>query len=330
MKRLAILITALTGSLSTSYLAASVPNHQDPIRFIGPTLRGSYTDALRVDSAYSLVAEAGWKNFRMDGTVGWRIANNQRLKFSGDYLVQNISYSFFAGNNNRWMSQALIAAGYQYDFAGYTYSPQFNLSAYVAHGQSHPLATSTGTFTNKNGLPQNYTDYRRVAAANAGGIAPGLAFQPWLGMLAMFDLNYDNVHYDKIYSPDKNVIGVGGTITLRQVFTSSVSMGALAAVRRPFNNYQADLTWHHVPYLGIWNISAFGGYTAGKATMPNTYNVGISFDLLIDCSFNCISFDKQNMQSQLNHWVAKPAVTLPQVLAIPDDGNVSTLAASGL
>lgn len=331
MKKLLVMVTAFLGFALANFAIASIPNYDNPATFLGPTIKGSYTDSLRVNSAYSVLGEAGWKNFRVGGTVGWALDVNQRFKFSGEYLVQKITYPFFAGNTDQWVYQGAIGAGYQYDFVDYAYEPQFNLSGFLSHAPSKNLNPVIGNFF-ADGISQSFYNYRRIAGSNAGGIAPGIGFQPWLGGIAMFDLNYDKVKYDKQFSPNQNAIGFGGTIRLSQAFTDTFGGGISAAVRKPFNNYQADLFWHNVPYVGNWDIGAFGAYTAGKNTLPNTYNIGVSFDLIIDRPVRTTTGPiRQSSQAQLTHWISKPAVYLPQVLAIPDEDVISPrLCAQGV
>lgn len=112
--RLALRLGILLLSINTAAYA-SIPNNDDPTTFLGPIVRAGYTSPLTNTTAYSVAGEAGIKNLRIGGTVGWQIMNNQRLKLSAEYLTQNITYPFFSGDTDQWVQQGAIGADYQYN-----------------------------------------------------------------------------------------------------------------------------------------------------------------------------------------------------------------------
>ena len=204
----------------------------------------------------------GLKNFRVGGTLGWRVDTNQRLKLSSEWLRQDITYAFFSGNSNQWMNQWAIGAGYQFDFLGYSYDPAFDLSAYYSHAPSKSLSTVTGRFVNSLGVLSHFIDQRRIAGSNAAGIEPGASFSPWIGGRVGLELDYDHVNYDNKFASDNDANGFGGTIRLYQALTENIGLGLSAAVRTPFNNYTANLDWTHMPYLGgAWTVGLDAAYT---------------------------------------------------------------------
>lgn len=322
-KFVSIILGLITTLFFAGIVSASIPNNSHPTTFLGPILKGSYTNTYNNTTAYSVLGEAGVQNFRLGGTVGFVVQNNQRLKVSAEYLFQKITYPFFVGNTSQWVNQGAVGAAYQYDFdAGWWIVPQFNLSAFYSHAPSKSLGTETGVFTNRLGVQQNFVDMRRIAGSNAAGIAPGVGFSLWQGSEAGLDLNYDSVRYDKRYSPNEDAIGFGGTARFTQMMTNSISLGLLAAVRKPFNNYQADIGWNMQGVI----FDVMGAYTAGKNTLPSTWNVGVSADYVLDQMPTptmqrqlAKNFVAKFPTAQLTQWVATPAVYLPQVLAIPDE-----------
>ncbi len=331
MNKFSKLALALGGSLlclSAAY--AGIPNTSHPTTFLGPTLKARFTDTVTDTTAFSILGEAGLKNFRIGGTLGWKLDVNQYLKVSADYLVQDITYAFFSGTTDQWVSQGSISAAYRYDFAGYEYDPWFDVNAYLSHAPSKTLGSVQGTFIT-GGVVQSFKDNRRIAGSNAGGISPGVSIQPWQGSRAGLALNYDSVRYDKNYSPNENANGLGGTFTFSQAITEDVTFDLAAAVRKPFNNYEADVIWSNIPYYGKWALGLDADYTAGKTTLPNTYNVGVIVEYFMDqrCLPRRVSL-KGDLKGEvlappvpnndLEAWTATPAVYLPQVLAITDEG----------
>ncbi len=333
--RLALILGSALMFLSTTY--ASVPNHDHPTTFLGPNVKGKFTSPLTNDTAYSLAAEAGLKNFRVGGTIGWRIADDQRFKVSAEYLWQKITYAFFSGDSNQWVNQGAIGADYQYTFINVDYKPQLDLDAYYSHAPSKSLSTVSGTFISRTGLTQPFVNARRIAGSNAAGISPGVTIQPWMGGKVGADLNYDNVRYDKKYSPNEDAKGFGGTVRLSQVLFQNVVFSASAAVRQPFNNYTAGLAWSDIPYYGSWTLGLDGVYTAGKNTLPNTYDVSVSASYYMDPAPQCSRAQNEAAAKFVNYkgykgykdqapppaddflnWTSDPGVYMPQVLAIVD------------
>jgi hypothetical protein len=186
----------------------------------------------------------------------------------------------------------------------------------------------------------NFTNVRRIAGSDGAGISPGVGMMPWQGGHVSLALNYDNVRYDNKYVNDENAVGFGGTAGFNQALTDNVDLGLTATVRKPFNNYAANLSWTNVPYLsGSWALGLFGDYTAGKNTLPNTWNVGLSADYSWDrrCSqvpanlkgeanFKGEAIALQPVNDKLLSWTADPAVYMPQVLAIVDEKVIKQCA----
>lgn len=314
MKRVSKIMLAI-GSALVCISAANASS----TTFLGPTAKGRYTSPITDTTAFSVAGEAGIQNFRVGGTVGWTIDPRQRLKFSLEYLWQEINYSFFSGSTNQWVNQGAIGAAYQYLLYDYAFRPSFDVSAFYSHAPSKSLHNVNGVLVNQFGIYQNFVNLRRIAGSNAGGIAPGVTVQPWVGGKAGVELNYDDVRYDTHLGVNRDANGFGGTVKLSQMVVENVEVSGSAAVRQPFNNYTANLAWTNVPYFGNWTLALYGAYTAGKNALPSTYDAGVSADYF----FNPIVPSKVNEgPSPFVDWTADPAVYIPQVLAVPDQAVV--------
>ncbi len=324
MKKLAARLALVLGGALVGICAAhaSIPNNTHKTTFIGPTAKGAYTSTLSNTSAFSVLGEVGFKNFRLGGTLASLLSSDQRIKVSAELLTQDLSYAFFSGNTNQWTNQGALGAAYQYDLNGYNYNPQFNLSAFVSHAPSKSLSTVTGTYTNPTtGLPTAFTDNRRIAGSTAVGVAPGISVEPWSGGKAGLDINYDNVVYDKNFSPNEDAKGLGATLRLSQALTQDVNFGVSAAVRQPFNNYTANVAWTGWPN---WTFGVDGAYTIGKNTLPSSYNASLSASYAIDQrapvhDYKDMKAEATPISDPLVPWAATPAVYMPEVLAVPDD-----------
>ena len=331
MKKVISIVFTLIGAL----LYLNTAYSSQPTTFLGPTIRTGYTNTLTNTTAYSVAGEVGAKNYRVDGTLGWKIRNDQRLKITGEYLWQKITYNFFAGNTQQWVNQGAVGAAYEYDLPGYALKPQLDLSGYYSHAPSKNLNTVSGTLVNSGGVLQNFVDARRIAGSNAGGVAPGITIHPWQGAKVGADLNYDNVSYNKNGAPSQNAKGFGGTARFDQALTKDVDLGLVAGNRQQFNNYQANLNWTKDSSAGEWVWGVGAAYTAGKNTLPSTYNVVATVKFLVDqktpaaqpihrdANFKDVYKDEvppvQPVFDDFKKWTSDPAIYMPQVLAITDE-----------
>ena len=141
-------LSKLAVALGSAVLCLNVAySSGQPTRFLGPTLKAGYTSNINNYTAYSLAGEAGVKDFRAGGTLGWKLQQNQYLKVSAEYLWQDISYQFFTGTTTQWVQQGALGAGYVYEFLGYSYDPHLDLNAYVSHAPSKSLGNRFGVTT---------------------------------------------------------------------------------------------------------------------------------------------------------------------------------------
>lgn len=285
--------------------------------FLGPTLSGTLASSMTDRTAYSFLGEAGGKNFRVGGTIGWDSLSDQRLKFSAEYLWQKIRYDFVTGGTDQWVNQGAVGAVYQYDLAYQDFHPQFNIAAYLSHAPNKNLNNKTFTIPTSLGTA-SATDFRRIAGSNAGGISPGLIFDIWRGGKVELDYNYDKVKYDTKYRSNQDAIGSGGTISLSQLFSDTISGEVSAGIRQPFNLYQASLNWID-PNNRNLSIGLSADYTAGKTALPSTYNVFLNINYLMGAAASPYTSLARADHMNAAAWVSKPAVHMSQVLAIADE-----------
>lgn len=316
---------AILGGALLCFSASYASNN--PSTFLGPTLKGRYTSTFNNNTAYSVLGELGVKNLRAGGTLGWKLQENQYIKVSGEYLMQDITYSFLSGHSDQWVQQGALGAGYLYEFNGYSYDPHFNLNAYVSHAPSKTLGNVAGTGV-INGTLQNFILKRHIAGSNGAGIMPAVSVAPWQGARVGLGVNYDNVRYNNNYPPNHDAKGLGGTITYDQVLTHDVNLNVGAEVRKPFNNYAAGVSFANVPYFGNWVLGVDGEYTSGKNALPNTWNASVSGSYALDQRsqqapvYKDRAFkdykDMTPASDDLVNFTSDPAVYMPQVLAVAD------------
>ncbi len=321
MMKLSVPIFGISSALLlfSSHVSA-LPNSGTPTTFLGTLARIGINNAISNTSAFSVAAEASPNNIRLNGSFGWFIMEDQKLKLSAEYLLQAISYSYFSGDTRQWVQQGDISADYRYALGEYTYlyNPQIDVKAFVSHAPGKSLRVDTGSFVNKSGVLTAFADDKRIAGSTAEGISPGFILSPWDGGNVGVYLNYDNVNYNTDYVSSQNAKGFGGSASLNQALADNIEAGVALGIRKPFDSYTAHLTWLNVPFYGLWSVGVNGAYTSGKNTLPNTYSVGISVDFLMNQGCLSSETEKQEALNFIN-WISKPAVYMPQVLAISDE-----------
>lgn len=290
----------------------------DANTFLGPTIHAHISQPIGYNISSSFGVEGGPRQYRGNATLGWILAENHRIKFTGEYLWQKINYNFYSGIAQQWVNQGAVGAGYQYMLLDGVIN-DLRLYGYYSHAPSIGLSTFSGSFVNSN-TTYTYIDQRRIAGSNAAGFSPGFALHPWYGAQAVISANYDNVRYNTKYISTRHYSGFGGTLDFKQALPGNLQMNLLAASRTAFNNYQAGLNWNKTVESGLLTLGIIGGYNKGKHTLPNTsvisFNVGYAFDQSMAIDDNDRDY---KLASPLSTWVAEPAVRMPQVLAIADE-----------
>src|SRR5262245_60733074 len=77
---------------------------------------GITTGNIPNNCAFSLLGEAGRRNFRFSGTYGALLENGDRIKGTGEYLQQKLGYQFSDSKEHRWVRQYAGGIAYYHDF----------------------------------------------------------------------------------------------------------------------------------------------------------------------------------------------------------------------
>lgn len=320
-----ILFLTLLGC-SSIIQASAYDWDNNPTSYVGTTGKAKYSKSITDNSAFSVLGEAGPRNYRLGATVGLLIHDDQRLKISGDFLRQDIEYAFYSGNSREWVQQGSVGAYYRYDLNEYSFLPQVNLKAGYSHAPSKNLYTVYGSNLNALGQVQTFTNDRRIAGSNALYASPGISIQPWQTGRIGVELNYDDVQYDRIYCHSEKAQGVGGSANITQKLGENTELGVNVGIREPFNAYQANIAYT-LPSKPDWTLGLDANYVEGKHFLPNTYNVGISVSYVMsEGRLNVNNLEKEptlRPSNGLSSWTASPAIYLPQVLAITDERVVA-------
>lgn len=276
---------------------------RNPSTNLGPSIHGGFTTTITDQSAASFAAEAGPKNYRIRATAALQACHVHQLKLTVEYLWQTLNYRFNEiGNIHRGQNQGAAGLDYRVNVPCAYWRPQVTLNAYYANAAGDTLG-------------RRIELQKHISASNSQGFSPGITLRPCLGTRIGAELNYDNVRYERKYSHLERATGMGGTLYADQQLASRVWIGASAALRKPFNNYQADIAWNSHPYTPAWTFRLVGMYTKGKQGLPTTYNIMLAADYFLDMICNPYRRGEHADEELLN-WAAKPAVYMPEVLGL--------------
>lgn len=314
-----ILFSLLIAMLNIAFAITTAPGVSTSANnFLGPTVNAHISQAIGYNISSSFGVEGGPRQYRGNATLGWILAENHRIKFTGEYLWQKMDYNFYSGTVRQWISQGAIGAGYQYMLLDGVLN-DLRLYGYYSHAPSVGLSTLSGSFVNST-TTYSYIDQRRIAGSNAAGLSPGFALHPWYGAQAVISANYDNVRYNTKYISTHYNSGFGGTLDFKQALPGNLQMNLVAASRTAFNNYQAGLNWNTTWESGFLTLGVIGGYNKGKHTLPNTSVISLNLGYVFDQNTPIDDNDKDyKLAPSLSAWIAEAAVHMPQVLAIADE-----------
>lgn len=298
---------------STLFGFTTAPNvNDDSHNFLGPFWQGQATFLFSEDMASSTLVEAGARNFRINETLGFVDSCQKNwFKLGAEYLKQDIDYTFYSGVQRKWVHQYAVGAVYQY-FPEMDLFSHFDLGGFYSHAPSYELSKLNGDFI-ENGDVLLYTNFRRIAGSNAAGINGGATFYLWQGAEAGLAVYYDNVNYDLRYERDNSVKGIGASVAFTQYLSDSFKIDALAEGRAPFDAYNLGISWLIPSCYGEFALGVAGGYVNGKHCLPNTRTLAITLSFVNSKSV------APPCPPTIGQWTAKPAVYMPQVLAIKDE-----------
>lgn len=320
------LISTLLFATTPALAVTPTGANSNPDNFLGGIFHGQVTHDVTDNTAFMGAIEAGPDNYRASGTLGWNINPLNRIKFTGEYLTQDIDYTFFSGVTRQWVAQGAAGVDYQRALGG-KFENYFNLAAFYSHAPSVGLSTVTGTFTPVGGALSTFVDIRRIAGSNAGGVSPGITTHLWEGSETTLSVNWDDVVYANTLGPQQTAEGFGGKLAITQRFlirSQTFQVGATAADRAPFNNYTAEVDWIKPNSPSMLTVGLFGGYVEGKVSLPSTSIVGVNVSFAMDALPKPNITTPQGIEpDSFTSWMSEPAVYMPQVLAIADQRDVN-------
>jgi hypothetical protein len=243
--------------------------------------------------AVSFLGEAGYRSLRGGGTYGTYFANCHRIKVSGEYLTQKLTFKHT--NKAKWASMYAFGGEYQWLLPRSAFQ-NVDLGATYAHSiQKHGVASSDGVFT-----------------------YAGTTVRVWKCGYLSANANYDYIKCYQKRGSNEVISGWGGSARLVQMFAQDFSFTLGTDIRRPFNYYEAAIDWNHFyTPVGI-SCGLFGSYTDGKKGLPNIATGGIRLSLSFgtrkeNCCREVIDDCSARAFCDVSEWVAVSSVRVPVI-----------------
>lgn len=290
---------------------------------LGPNLAFGLTPPpLTKNVAIALLGEAGRKNYRVSGTLGFFASPLHRFKFSGEQLSQQLNYRFASGKRKRSVGQFAVGGIYQYCLP-VSFIDSLEVSSSYSQASGRTL-TSFSCAT----LPESIL-YRRIAGGREGHIAVGGTLLPWSCARLSLAADYDRVLYKRKFGDDHKIGGFGGTVGIQQGLPCDLMLEFQAQFRRPFYFYIGGLNWKYATYNGKLTVGLYASHTNGRNQLPNNSVCGLYIGYAFGggpifggyypgtrCySYGCCASSCAPFETDLMAWVARPAIAMPIVVA---------------
>lgn len=261
----------------------------------------------------AFLLEYGSKEFRVNGTLGWKATYQDFFKVSGEWLTQRNEFLFCTGSHEARVKQDAVGIAYEHVFCH-----PYILGVEVGGSYSHAM----GKRLHSAQCSSLTTVHRHIAGSEAWDARIGGNFNTFCdGIFSLFG-TYDCVKYQNRFHDDEYVKGFGGGAMLSQRLFCDVDLVATVELRRPYYFYEAQLNWVQNIFSHNVSIGVFTSYTHGQKKLGNNsiFGVNIGFDL--NCKeeiySRCCEDPPRNWSLGFNQWVAIPAVYKPKVLARPE------------
>jgi hypothetical protein len=260
--------------------------------------------------------EAGINNLRAGATGGFNLAPCHRLKISGEYLTQDLKYSFPEHHKRKWVSQYALGIEYEWLFKESSIRA-LNLGTAYEHAFNRNFSIHQDEATN--------SVKQRIAGSDGILSFAGTAFSLWRCAALFVDVNFDFVKFHRHFHHHNVDKGWGSSLLFVQQFSNDISLDLGSAFRYFFNDYSAALRWSHLFKTCGLNIGVFSRYTDGKRGVPNILTGGLQLGLSFGgtrtmcCRTNGEMRDCEAKEfCSLANWVMTPAINAPIVLAKSD------------
>lgn len=256
-------------------------------------------------------------DFRLGGTWGRALTEQQRVKLTAEHYAQQFTMNFLTGSPTQWVGQNDVGLAYQYLILGNPWLKSVDAGAYYTNAESENVGTVPFVINHTK-----FIETRDFSGASTGNIHAGVTVRPWSSSSLGFSLDYDRVHYYPHFVHGENRSGIGEAVTFEQLLTSYLKFDLLASHTQPFDLYQAGIGWLLPSRPGTrLELTLAGSHLTGDifTGTDNRAMLGIGYSWG-GGSANCPRAHYDVDHDSLSQWTTTPAVHMPAVLIMKDPG----------
>ena len=309
---------------SAGNLKTAIPVSSQTFGFTGPVsfnvrydqdlswiLDAGYAQSFGNRAAVALKASAGQNELRGNGTIGFAISPKQQIKFTYEYLTQNLPFDYAAGTVNEWVSQNAYGAAYRY-MLGNSILQGVELSGSYTKANSKDLSEI-------NLKDSEQIDQRRIAGGQQKNGLASVILTPFKNTILKVGAGYSASSFDTqwasnqaqstiAYNVEATHLLTPKTLISTSVNNTSTNRAHTVKVSRILpGNIEGNIS-------GQYNVSHVEGIesnasvTAGLSyPAPKTYSNMFAGGI-----------------GDLKAWVSQPVIYNNRVLAIAEEQLLST------
>lgn len=278
--------------------------------FIADVKAASYLGASQ-RNALALEVAGGPNEIRVNTTYGVTLTDNQRVKFTYEFLGQDLDFDFDSGTVSEWVFQNALGGDYAY-LINNPYIEAVGVGGYYTHSGSKELSDKA--------IDESRLDKRRIAGANSGNVHADVVLRLWPHSRLTSGVDYDIVRYDSKYTASSNdADGFGGHIKLEQRLLPQLKASASAQLQQIQRQYAGSLGWLMPSPAGMqFELVAISKYVDSMVTNRHFFTNGLRFNASLNPGSRRYDDLDQGKQQSLLTWTRTPSVRMATVLAVAD------------
>jgi hypothetical protein len=246
---------------------------------------------------------------RANLTTGFAVTEDQRLKFTYEYLAQNQNFDFASGATQEWVDQHAVGGAYQY-LLRHEIVHSLEINGYIIRANSKDLSDVVFNQTSSS----YDVNFRRIAGGDENTVQALVNLLPLKNTALKLGAGYSDISYDTQYEANPAKSTLAYTLELAHVLTPKVKVDA--SIKSTASGREHNVGVSHILPKNV-EVSVKAQYVDGYAGLPNSKNVVLNFTYPAPKNYN-LGGPVDNLE-ELRNWIEKPVVYAPRVLAIKDE-----------
>jgi len=257
------------------------------------------------DNGIHILLDYNTNEERANVTLGHAFSFNQQIKFSYEYLAQNLPFDFASGETNEWVNQNAFGIAYRYLFPGAIFQG-FDLTGYYIFAGNKDLSDIIYYQNN-----DAYLNLRRIAGGSEQTLSGGLILAPSNRLLINLGGGYSHLVYDTQYEDNQDRTAIAYHSEIEWFISPWTKLAANIANSAAETDSSIKISQIFPTHI---EASLRGEYSQGQAGQPDSANLTLAL------SYPVLNY-KPTADSlcDLKAWVEKPIIHMPRVLAIKDE-----------